>query len=611
MGTHHMDAKIVNRRDLDFLLYELLDVEALTRRPRYAEHDRETFDSAIDLALRVAAEKFAPHNRKADANEPQFDGQRVTMIPEVKEAVDAYCEAGLMTAAHDYELGGMQLPFTLSQAALALIKGANVSTSAYVMLTASAANLLLAHGTEEQIEKFAKPMLAGRFFGTMVLTEPHAGSSLGDLRTTAEPAEDGTYRIRGNKIFISAGDHELSENIVHLVLARIKGAPPGVKGISLFIVPKFLVNEDGSLGARNDVWCASIEHKLGIHGSPTTVLFYGSGKGDVGEGAVGYLVGEENRGLEYMFIMMNAARYAVGVQGVAVSERALQQAVAYAAERVQGQALEGSAGPVTIDRHPDVQRMLLTMRAITEGIRATALCAAGVADRAHAAADEHERARSKALYDYLVPIVKGFSTEASIEVTSLGVQVHGGMGFIEETGAAQYYRDARILPIYEGTTAIQANDFVGRKILRDGGTVALGVVEQMRATVKGLEDAAAAGGDDAAALTLIATRLQSAAAAYEAALRHVLENARQDIRGVYMGSVPLLMLAGTVHAGWQLARAAQACHRHQQAGTATPFHQRKLATAVFYAAHVLCRAQGLSDAVQAGGLAADYANRAI
>jgi len=597
--------------DIRFVFKELADLDGILSLPAHAGLDEETVDAVLNENARFVQEVVAPLNRTGDLQPAKWEDGEVRVSPGFREAFLEFAQGGWQGLQHDPEWGGQGLPRLLSAATSETLNSANLSFALCPLLTDGVIEALSIAGSPEQRERFLPALLEGRWTGTMNLTEPQAGSDLAQIATRALPQEDGTYRLHGQKIFITYGEHDMAENIVHLVLARTPDAPKGVKGISLFIVPKFLVNEDGSLGARNDVWCASIEHKLGIHGSPTTVLFYGSGKGDVGEGAVGYLVGEENRGLEYMFIMMNAARYAVGVQGVAVSERALQQAVAYAAERVQGQALEGSAGPVTIDRHPDVQRMLLTMRAITEGIRATALCAAGVADRAHAAADEHERARSKALYDYLVPIVKGFSTEASIEVTSLGVQVHGGMGFIEETGAAQYYRDARILPIYEGTTAIQANDFVGRKILRDGGTVALGVVEQMRATVKGLEDAAAAGGDDTAALTLIATRLQSAAAAYEAALRHVLENARQDIRGVYMGSVPLLMLAGTVHAGWQLARAAQACHRHQQAGTATPFHQRKLATAVFYAAHVLCRAQGLSDAVQAGGLAADYANRAI
>lgn len=337
------------------------------------------------------------------------------------------------------------------------------------------------------------------------------------------------------------------------------------------------------------------------------MLFYGSGKGDVGEGAIGYLVGEENRGLELMFIMMNAARYAVGLQGVALSERALQHAENYAAERLQGQLLEGSPGPVSIDQHPDVQRMLLTMRALTEGTRGTALWAASLLDKSKGHPDEAERKRCKALYEFLVPVVKAFSTEAAVEVTSLGVQVHGGMGYIEETGAAQFYRDARILPIYEGTTAIQANDFIGRKIVRDGGSAALAIATMMRETLAELGLAVAAEPDDAEALRLIRSRLDAAVNAQAEATAHILEQARQDARGVYVGSVPMLMLAGIVNAGWQLARSALAVHRRVQEEGSTPFLQRKLTTALFYAAHLLPRASALRDAIVAGSLVGEHA----
>ncbi len=374
------------------------------------------------------------------------------------------------------------------------------------------------------------------------------------------------------------------------MLARTPDAPKGVKGISLFVVPKFLVNEDGSLGKRNDVWCASIEEKLGIHGSPTAVLLYGAGKGEVGEGAIGYLVGQENFGLQYMFIMMNAARYNVGIQGISVSERALQQATAYAADRVQGNLLEGSAGPVTIDHHPDVQRLLMTMRGLTEGGRAVALYAAMCNDVAHQHTDEKTRDLHRAQYEYLVPIVKAFCTENAVEVASLGMQVHGGMGYIE-TGAAQYYRDARILPIYEGTTAIQANDFIGRKILRDGGAVSRGFLAAMCDTVNALNQH-----PEDAALAFIGTQLQVSVQAYQNALDATLAFATKGaMRSAFAGSVPFLMLAGYAHAGWHLANAALKSRERQ-----SDVHKQKTATAVFYAAHLLPRALALSSAIKAG-----------
>jgi alkylation response protein AidB-like acyl-CoA dehydrogenase len=416
--------------------------------------------------------------------------------------------------------------------------------------------------------------------------------------------DDGSYRLTGQKIFITYGDHDLAENIIHLVLARTPDAPAGVKGISLFIVPKFLVQADGSLGKRNDVWCASLEHKLGIHGSPTAVLMYGSGKGDVGEGAIGYLVGEPNRGLEYMFIMMNAARYSVGQQGIGVSERAYQHALAYARERVQGRAVEGSAGPVAIVRHPDVQRMLMTMKALTEAARAVSYVTAAAHDKGTHHPDPEQRSRNRAFYEYMVPIVKGFSTETAVEVASLGLQVHGGMGYIEETGAAQYYRDARILPIYEGTTAIQANDLVSRKTQRDGGATAHAAIAAMRETLRAVEnEAMRASADDREGLRLLRDNLDSAIQAYEAGVAFILEQSPTNIRAVYSSSVPYLMLAGVVHGGWQMARAVLACRRHLAAGSTDPFYGAKLATGLFYGAHILPRALALSAAVRAGAVA--------
>ncbi|MCS6944463.1 MAG: acyl-CoA dehydrogenase, partial [Sutterellaceae bacterium] len=477
----------------------------------------------------------------------------------------------------------------VATACMEMVNAANLSFALCPLLTDGAIEALLTAGSEEQKQLFVPPLIDGRFTGTMNLTEPQAGSDLSLLRTRAVRQADGTYRLSGQKIFITYGEHDLSENIVHLVLARTPDAPPGVKGISLFLVPKYLVGADGSLGPRNDVYCASLEHKLGIKASPTAVLIYGDGRGEVGPGAIGYLVGEENRGLEYMFIMMNAARFAVGVQGIAVAERAYQQAAAYAKQRVQSRAVEGSAGPVAIVHHPDVRRLLMFMRANTEAARALAFYAAAQCDLAHHHPDAAQRQQAKAAYEYLVPIVKGWSTEMSIEVASAGVQVHGGMGYIEETGAAQHYRDARILTIYEGTTAIQANDLVGRKTLRDGGAVARRFIEQIRATVTELQGSA----DERA----IAQRLAAAADAYAATVDFVLERHRTDVRAVYAGSVPYLKLAGITLCGWLMARAALAARRRLACGGQDEaFLRAKLATARFFADHLLTAVPGLAAA---------------
>ncbi|KDR38258.1 acyl-CoA dehydrogenase, partial [Caballeronia glathei] len=414
---------------------------------------------------------------------------------------------------------------------------------------------------------------------------PQAGSDLALVRTRAVPQGDGTYKLFGTKIFITYGEHDMAKNIVHLVLARTPDAPEGVKGISLFLVPKFMVNDDGSSGERNDVHCVSIEHKLGIKASPTAVLQYG----DHG-GATGYLIGEENRGLEYMFIMMNAARFAVGMQGVAVSERAYQQAVAYAKERVQSRPVDGSAKqPVTIIHHPDVRRMLSTMRALTEGARALAYVAAAHCDLAHRHPDETARASHQAIYEFLVPIVKGWSTELSIEVASLGVQVHGGMGFIEETGAAQHYRDARILTIYEGTTAIQANDLIGRKTVRDGGATAQVLLAQIDQTISALAER------DGQPFKSMHRHLSAGSLSLARVIEFVVAKFRTDPNAVFAGSVPYLKLAGIVLSGWQMARALLVAS--EKRGEDEAFYGAKIATAQFFAEHVLSQAPGIEASV--------------
>ena len=591
-------------QDFRFALKALAGLDDILKLPGFEEVTPDLVDAILDENARFVEQAIVPLNVPGDRQPPRWEDGRVTTTPGFRQGFADYAASGWQGLQHPAQWGGQGLPKLVAAAPSENIQAASLAFSLCPMLTDGVIEALLTVGSDAQRQAYVPNLIAGKWTGTMNLTEPQAGSDLAQVATRAVPQADGTYRLSGQKIFITYGEHDLAENIIHLVLARTPDAPAGVKGISLFIVPKFLVNADGSLGPRNDVWCASLEHKLGIHGSPTAVLLYGSGKGDAGEGAVGYLVGEQNRGLEYMFIMMNAARFGVGQQGIAVSERAYQHALAYARERVQGRAVEGSAGPVPIARHPDVQRMLLTMRALTEAARAVSFVAAAAHDKGTHHPDAEVRARNRAFYEYLVPIVKGFSTETAVEVASLGIQVHGGMGYIEETGAAQYYRDARILPIYEGTTAIQANDLVGRKTLRDGGATAYACIAAMRDTVKTLDtETGRADAADREGLYLLRDNLDQAIQAYDGAVAFILEHAQSNIRAVYAASVPYLMLAGTVHGGWQMARAALACRRQLAEGSTDPFYRAKLATALFYGAQVLPRALSLSAAVRAGAVA--------
>jgi alkylation response protein AidB-like acyl-CoA dehydrogenase len=456
-------------KDMLFVMNELAGLADVVAYPSYeqAGADLDLASAILEESAKFNQDVVAPLNWSGDQQPSSFKEGVVSTSPGFKEAFEQYAAAGWQGVIHPAEFGGQGLPKLISTACLEMVNSANLSFALCPLLTDGAIEALLTAASPELQEQFVPKMISGEWTGSMCLTEPQAGSDLSMVRSKAMPVGDGSYKIFGTKIYITYGEHDMAQNIIHLVLARTPDAPEGVKGISLFVVPKFLVKQDGSLGERNDVHCVSIEHKLGIKASPTAVLQFG----DHG-GAIGYLVGEENRGLEYMFVMMNAARFAVGVQGVALAERSYQKAVQYAKDRVQSRDLAGSSGPVAIIHQPDVKRMLMTMRAYTEASRALAYYAAAAYDAQHAAPDEAARNFNQAVYEYLVPIVKGFSTEMSIEVASLGVQVHGGMGFIEETGAAQYYRDARILTIYEGTTAIQANDLVGRKTVRDGGAIA-------------------------------------------------------------------------------------------------------------------------------------------
>src|SRR5512133_4147391 len=469
-------------KDMLFDIRHLARIDEIARMPGFEEAGFETAQAVLEECAKFNEGVVAPLNVEGDRNPSSWKDGEVRTTPGFKEAFRQYAEGGWQGLQHPVDFGGQGLPKTIGAACSEILNSANMSFALCPLLTDGAIEALLTAGSDELKAVYLEKLVSGQWTGTMNLTEPQAGSDLALVRTRAEPQPDGTFRIFGTKIFITWGEHDMAENIVHLVLARVSGAPEGVKGISLFVVPKFLVNKDGSVGAHNDVRCVSIEHKLGIKASPTAVLQFG----DEG-GAVGYLVGQENRGLEYMFIMMNAARYAVGVQGIAIAERAYQLAAAYAKERVQSRPVDGSMNTsAPIIHHPDVRRMLMTMRAYTEGCRAMATVAASAFDASHHHPDAEVRKQNQAFYEFMVPLVKGYSTEMSVEVASLGVQVHGGMGFIEETGAAQYLRDARILPIYEGTTAIQANDLVGRKTVRDKGAVAKALCAQMALTEQDL-----------------------------------------------------------------------------------------------------------------------------
>ncbi|MBB3119428.1 acyl-CoA dehydrogenase [Pseudoduganella violacea] len=585
-------------KDMLFVMNELAGLGAVNALPGCEDATPETAEAVLEENAKFCSGVVAPLNHEGD-KEPSFwkDGN-VTTAKGFKEAFKQFAEAGWQGLQHPTEFGGQGLPKLVGTPCVEMLHGSNLSFALVALLSDGAIEALLTAGSDEQKATFLEPLVTGKWTGTMNLTEPQAGSDLAAVRTRAVPQGDGTYKIFGTKIFITYGEHDMAENIIHLVLARTPDAPPGVKGISLFIVPKFMVNADGSLGARNDAHCVSIEHKLGIKASPTAVLQFGDNGG-----AIGTLVGEENRGLEYMFIMMNAARFGVGMQGIGLAENAYQKAVAFAKERVQSRDLAGSAGPVAIINHPDVRRMLMSMRSQTEAARALAYVGAGLSDAAHYHADADTRAANLAVYEYLVPVIKGWSTEMSENVARDGVQVHGGMGFIEETGAAQHYRDAKILTIYEGTTAIQANDLVGRKTVRDGGKIAKGLIAQVRATEAEL---GALDGSDFAA---IRKQLEQGSKDLEAVVDYVVANMKSDIKAVFAGSVLYLKLAGIVLGGWQMARAAVIAQRKLAAGEGdAAFYKAKIATARFFADHILSQSGSLRSAIidgSAGVLALD------
>ena len=570
-----MSETLLSSRNLAFELYEVLDAEALTRRARFAEHSRETFDAAIGTARTLAEKYFAPHNRKNDENEPRFENGEAVLIPEVKPAVDAFLEAGFLNAARDFEAGGMQLPTLLSQACFAHFQSANAASTSYPFLTMGAANLIENFGSEEQKQRFLQPMIEGRFFGTMALTEPHAGSSLSDIRTRAEPAADGSYRLRGNKIFISGGDHSLSENIVHLVLAKLPDAPPGVKGISLFIVPKFLVNEDASLGPRNDVLLAGLFHKMGWRGTTSTALNFG----DNGH-CVGYLVGKAHQGLSYMFQMMNEARIGVGMGAVMLGYAGYLYSLEYARERPQGRLPDSKhpeSAPVSIIQHADVKRMLLTQKAYVEGAFDLGLYAARLFDDTQTGETEEARKLAHELLDLLTPIVKSWPSEFCLKANELAIQILGGHGYTREYPVEQYYRDNRLNPIHEGTHGIQSLDLLGRKLAQNGGA---GLKQLMRLVADSCQRA-----QEHASLSPLREPLEQLVARLQTVTLELLMDLGQGkVTATLANSALYLKAFGHTVIGWrwlEQAIRAQEGLNHGQVADAD-FYTGKLAAARFF-----------------------------
>ncbi len=581
-------------KDLRFNMHELIGESALQACPAYAEFSLDLADAVLEEAGKFAETVLDPLYKSGDRDGARWTPDGVIGAPGFKAAYQQFVEGGWASLRASPEHGGQGVPYVIGTAVEELWAASNLSFKLCPMLTQGAVEAIEQYGTEEQKHLYLAKMVSGEWTGTMNLTEPQAGSDLAAIRTRAQPDGD-HYRLFGQKIFITYGDHDFTPNTIHLVLARIDGAPAGVKGISMFIVPKFLVNADGSIGERNDVQSISIEHKLGIHASPTCVMAYGQK-----QGAIGYLVGEANRGLEYMFVMMNAARLSVGLEGYAVADRAYQQAAEWARTRVQGKPpVPGINAPAPIIYHPDVKRMLLTMKSQIEALRAVALYASFQLDLGARHPDAAIKAAAQTRGDLLIPVVKACSTEAGIELASLGVQIHGGMGFVEETGAAQPYRDVRITTIYEGTTAIQSNDFIGRKLARDRGAAMSSLIADMRSELATITPTGAA--DVTAAVIESKAATLEAIDALEFAVKSVLAAYAQGPERALAVSVPALRLAGYVIGGWLLTKsAAIAARKLGESGADVDFLRGKLASARFYAGHILPQAHALARVVSAG-----------
>ncbi len=575
-------------RDFHFLINEVADFGSIAKLPGYEEVP-DIADAVLEEAGNFASNVLDPLNVVGDREGARFVDGEVVTPKGFKAAYHQFADAGWVGLPMPTEYGGQGLPWLLSTATLEMWNASNLGFSLGPLLNQGAIEAILLVGTDEQKKTYVPNLVSGRWAGTMDLTEPQAGSDLAQVRTKAVPQQDGSYKLSGQKIFITYGEHDYTENIVHLTLARTPAAPEGVKGISLFITPKFVVNADGTLGKRNDIYCAGIEHKLGIHASPTTTMNYGEKDG----GAIGYLVGEENQGLKYMFIMMNAARFSVGVQGYAVADRAYQAALAYARERVQSKDLAAKEWtPVRIIEHPDVRRMLMNCKSQIEAMRAVAFFTAAALDHNHADPDETKQKEANAVVEFFTPIVKAWSTELGTQLVSEALQVFGGMGYIEETGVAQYYRDIRIAQIYEGTTSIQGNDLLGRKFLKDMGKTATKLIGQMSVTVKDC------GQSDNEHVNAIGIELGKAVQALQEASLWLGGNAMKDPRATFAGAVPYLMLWGYVAGGWQLARAALVASK--KLGTDS-FYDTKLVTARYYADHVLPKIVGFRHEITNGG----------
>lgn len=577
--------------DIRFVLNELADLDGVSKLPGYEDATPDLIDAILEEAGKLASEVLAPLNKTGDEEGCVLENGAVRTPKGFPEAYARFIEGGWNSLPFDPDYGGQGLPLLVSAAAFEIWQAANMALTLCPTLTQAGVELLTIHGSDDLKAVFMAKLVSGVWSGTMDLTEPQAGSDLSKVRTKAVKDGDGnTYRITGQKIFITHGEQDLTENIIHMVLARTPDGAEGIKGLSLFVVPKFLVNDDGGLGARNDLRCVSLEHKLGIHASPTCVMSFGDG-----DGAVGYLLGEENRGIEYMFTMMNNARLAIGVEGVGVAERAYQNARAYAADRVQG----GGKDPVTIDHHPDVRRMLLSMRAQTEAIRALAYYAAAALDAARRHPDAAVRQRKQALVDLLIPVVKAWSTDTGIDVANTGIQVLGGAGYIEESGAPQFLRDVRIAAIYEGTNGIQALDLAGRKVARDQGAAANALISQMKAVdgdLRGKSGDGPPGGD----LKAIRAALADGIAALAEATDWIVETHPENPDAVAAGAVPYLRLFGIVAGGWLMGRAALAAEKHLGQGAEESFYTGKMVSARFFADHILIQAPSLAATVTRG-----------
>jgi 3-(methylthio)propanoyl-CoA dehydrogenase len=585
-----MSEYVAPLKDMNFVLTEIAKINQINQLPGYEEATPDLVEAVLEEAAKFAGDVLSPLNSVGDTIGATHEGDVVTTAPGWQEAYRLFSEGGWSGLSGAPEFGGQGLPKTVATAVDEMWNGANMAFAVGAMLTTGAVHAIEHHASDNLKSTYITPMLGGQWTGTMNLTEPQAGSDLSAVRSKAIPNGD-HYLISGQKIFITYGEHDLSENIIHLVLARTPDAPEGTRGISLFIVPKFLVNNDGSLGERNDLRCASIEHKLGIHGSPTAVMSFGDNKG-----AIGYLIGEENKGLIYMFTMMNAARHAVGLEGVALAERAYQHALAYARDRVQGKPIGSTEPGATIIDHPDVRRMLMEMKSKTEAMRALSYVCAAAYDCASNDQDQVRQTAAARRGDFLTPIVKGWCTETGQDVTSLGVQIHGGMGYIEETGAAQYFRDARITTIYEGTTGIQAGDLVGRKTLRDGGAAANELLEEINAV------AADAVSSDNASLRLVGQKLQAGAAEVGRVVDWLISAEASDPRLPAAASVRYLMLWGALCGGWQTVVGALAAQTllADSSNADTSFLGAKISTATFYALHVMPQIDALSAVIKEG-----------